>query len=387
MARKPKPEIPQRPEELTVAFFNDVLTATEAAVTAVDLVEIGVGIGFVGDIYRCKLTWDRDDYSLPASVVVKVPTTRPPNRAVGEALLCYEREITLYRETGGRLALPMPEHLYSAMDPNPAPWLAGALEFVFDHLPLRAVNWLVKRLLDMPERVQRRYLLVMEDIVDARPATQYEGGNLDDAHEALRLLARFHAAGWMNQPLLDDQPLIWALDRTPRVTQAGYLRNRDEFVERFGQRVDPAVLAHIDRIQDELPETIAALTCAPWTVLHGDYRLDNILFRGDDITVLDYQLMLWGRAGWDVSYFITTALEPHHQIEEESLLRTYHDALGAAGVTDYSFDELVADHETSKGVIAHRVVASGDAIDTDIDGRDDTLFDMMVDRVVGWMDP
>ena len=389
MARKEKPHIPQRPEELTAEWFTETLAerSAGATVTHVDPVEIGVGIGFVGEIFRCTLTWDRDDPDLPASVVAKVPSTTKANRALGEGLMAYEREINIYRDAHGQLNIPMPDHIYTAMDPNPAPWMMGVLEFLFDRLPLRGVNWLIDRLLSLPESRLRRYLLVMEDIADARPAAQFDGGSLEDAHRSLALLAKFHAANWMNEQLLEEQPLIWALSRNPKVFQAGYVRNRDQFIEHFGQLIGPGAVDHLDALQDEVPVLSRQLTTVPWTILHGDYRLDNILFREDgSIVVLDYQLLLWGRAGWDVAYFITTALDPKHRAEENDLLRSYHESLLAEGITDYAFDELIVDVRMAKELLAHRMVGSGDILDTEVEGRDQSFIELMVCRVCGWVD-
>ncbi len=104
-----------------------------------------------------------------------------------------------------------------------------------------------------------------------------------------------------------------------------------------------------------------------------------------DIVVLDWQILGYGRAGWDVAYFITTALEPHHRDEEELMLRTYHDALVAEGITDYSFEDLVADCELTKEVFVHRMVAGDDLLDTEMEGQDEGLVNVLVQRIAGWV--
>jgi len=388
VARAPKPHIPQHPGEFTAEWFTTALAdrAHGATVTDANVYEIGIGIGFVGDVFRCELTWDRDDPALPASVVVKVPAAVLANRALGEGLMAYEREILIYRQFGGRMGLPMPEHLDSEMDPNPAPWMIGALEMVMDRLPLRGVNWLIGRLLNLPESAMRRFVVMIEDIHDARPAAQFDGGTLDDAYQALDVLAAFHAANWMNQELIDAEPLVWSIGRTPKVYQASYMRNRDAFLEQFGRLLGPETVARIDAIQERIPTLTEELTRPPWTILHGDYRLDNVLFRDNgDIVVLDYQLVLWGRAGWDVAYFITTALAPEHRAQEAALLTAYHDALVRHGIDDYSYGALLRDVHVTKDLLGHRMVGTGDIINTEVAGRDQTFIDLMVTRVTGWM--
>jgi aminoglycoside phosphotransferase (APT) family kinase protein len=123
-------------------------------------------------------------------------------------------------------------------------------------------------------------------------------------------------------------------------------------------------------------------------LIHGDYRLDNLLFRPEGATVLlDWQALAWGRAGWEVAYFITTALEPHHKKEEELMLKQYHKVLVESGVADYDYSDLLKDVATSKIMLAHRMVAADDLLDTAKDNGEIALVDLLVTRVVGWIDP
>ena len=68
--------------------------------------------------------------------------------------------------------------------------------------------------------------------------------------------------------------------------------------------------------------------------MHGDYRLDNMLFgqAGADrpLTVVDWQTVTWGPAMTDLAYFLGCALPAElRRAHHDQLLRTYHDALGA----------------------------------------------------------
>lgn len=384
--------IPQRAEELTEHWFTEVL-ATDATVVAVHTEEIGVDVGFMGDVHRCHLTWDRapgtgtsDPSELPRSVIVKVPTQIPENFAAGDALRSYEREIAVYQRLRPTLGVPMPGYFYGAMDPDPAPWIQRPLFVLFDHLPIRGINWVISQFLKISSKSKRRYILVIEDIADARPPTQQIGGSLDDARRSLEVLARFHAANWMRTDVTDSYPYIWPVDTVPRVGQASYVRNRDEFVARFATVLPDGMLARLDEIQDRIPELCTSLAAEPWTLLHGDYRLDNVLFRpSGDVVVLDFQGLSIGRPAVDVAYFITTALTAEHREEEDRLLRTYHDALIAAGVSTYSLHDLVRDCELAKELLAHRIVGSADVIDTSVAGDGDSLLDLIQLRVLDWL--
>lgn len=382
--------IPQRAEEFTPAWFTRIL-GTGAAVTDVRCEEIGAGVGFMGEVHRCHLIWesspDRDDTTaLPSSVIVKTPTQVPENFAAGDALRSYEREIVVYQTLRSTLGVPMPAYYHGAMDPDPAPWIQRPLFFLFDHLSIRGINWVIGQFLKLSGKSKRRYILVIEDITDARPPTQMLGGSLDDARRSLEVLARFHATNWMRSDATDHYRYIFPVDTVPRIGQASYVRNRDGFVERFGPVLRDGMLDRLDAIQERVPAICSSLAAEPWTLLHGDYRLDNVLFRPNgEMVVLDFQGLGSGRPAVDVAYFITTALTAEHRDEEEPLLRVYHDALVAAGVTSYSFDELVRDGELAKELLAHRIVGSADVIDTSVAAHSDDFLDVIQLRVLDWL--
>lgn len=74
-------------------------------------------------------------------------------------------------------------------------------------------------------------------------------------------------------------------------------------------------------------------------LVHGDYRLDNMLFgaAGADraLTVVDWQTVSWGPAFTDLAYFLGCALPAQdRRAHHDALLRAYRAALGpAASVT------------------------------------------------------
>jgi hypothetical protein len=389
MARKDTPFIPTQASELTTGWFTDVLHERfDTPVTEVTSEVIGAGVGFVGELHRCHLQWASDKAGLPPSVIVKIPATNAQNRALAEALAAYEREIEIYTKLGPELGLPMPDLYHASLDPHPAPWIDKLALFLLEKLPLRAINWTIDRLLSFSSKSTRRYVLVIEDIVDARPPAQADGGSLADAADALRVLARSHAATWMRTDLADKSDFIWSLGRAPKIIMASYLRYRDAFFARVASDYPPDVFTRLDRIQDNYAAHIDGLGSEPTVLLHGDYRLDNVLFRPDgELVVVDYQAVGIGRPGWDVGYFITTALSPDHRAQEAELLAVYHGELLRLGITGYDMAELVADVRLTGDVLAHRMVCGGDLLDTDRGAGEDSLVDLVIPRVLGWTMP
>src|SRR4029453_2451759 len=95
-----------------------------------------------------------------------------------------------------------------------------------------------------------------------------------------------------------------------------------------------ALASWLDRHALALGEALAA---RPFTLLHGDLRLDNIFFGPEGAPFTDWQSLARGPALYDVAYFVTATLPPSARGEEEiALLESYHRTLVAAGGASYA---------------------------------------------------
>ncbi len=390
---KERPHIPQRSGELTAAWFTEVL-ATGATVTEVRHEQIGIDVGFMGEVHRCHLTWDRsgradaDVADLPRSVIVKVPTQVPENFAAGDALRSYEREIVVYQSLRSTLGVPMPGYYFGAMDPDPAPWIQRPIFFLFDHLPIRGINWVISQFLKLSGKSKRRYVLVIEDIADARPPTQQARRIARRRPPVARGARPFHAANWMRADVSESYPYIWPVDTVPRVGQASYVRNRDEFVERFGPVLHDGMLARLDAIQERIPELCTSLAAEPWTLLHGDFRLDNVLFRPNgDMVVLDFQ-GLGARSARRrrrvLHHHRTHRRAPRGGRTAAAHLPRCARRCGGDRTTRSTTSSATVNSRRSCSPIASS--ASADVLDTSVAGDGDSLMDLIQFRVLDWLD-
>ena len=119
----------------------------------------------------------------------------------------------------------------------------------------------------------------------------------------------------------------------------------------------------------------------PQCLVHGDLRLDNIFFEDGRVRALiDWQLSRIGPAVVDAAYFIAGSVDPSvTEAEVDGLLRRYHEALVAAGVSDYRYERLLADYDDALlsvlgSVAAVELLDMGDA-------RGRELVDRMVRRL------
>ncbi len=105
--------------------------------------------------------------------------------------------------------------------------------------------------------------------------------------------------------------------------------------------------------RDTLCAAMALVT--PWllvepnrfALMHGDYRLDNMLFDPDRsrITVVDWQTLGVGLPARDLAYFTATSLLPETRSAiEEELVDLYHRELLGYGVTGYDLASCWRDY-------------------------------------------
>jgi aminoglycoside/choline kinase family phosphotransferase len=145
---------------------------------------------------------------------------------------------------------------------------------------------------DLDERAGHA-VLVLEDLEEAAQGDCLEEPTRDRAIALGEALAAVHAS-WWERPELRESPWLpeeiglrtpeWLASRTPAV------------LERFGDRLTPLsreLLAHGERLQLRIQ---AQLRGSPWTLLHGDLHLDNVLFeaRTDRPVLLDWSRVARG---------------------------------------------------------------------------------------------
>jgi hypothetical protein len=288
--------VPSGAADLDAEWLTEALgqVADGARVTAVDARRIGTGQ--VAESLRLSLRWDRPGPA-PATVVAKVPSGEEASRAAAAATRTYEIEAAFYAELAGTVAVHRPACWCSRYDPATGD-----------------------------------YVVLLEDLAPAVAGDQIVGCTPEQAAGAMPELAALHAPRWGDERLEGvawlDHPTEEAAAFTADLVAALW----PGFVDRYGDRVDPAVVRLGERFVPRLGGWLRDRP-RPWTVTHGDFRADNLLFGGRRVAVVDWQTAHVGPAGADVGYFLGTSLDPDARAAcEEDLVRRYHEALTVQGV-------------------------------------------------------
>ena len=309
-------DIPRRtveadPEFVTRALRQGGVIGTGTHVEKVQHDVIGEGVGIVGQLARLQLRYGGPALGAPGSVILKLPSQYPENRAVADHFNFYEREGRFYQHIAGKVSVRVPRCFWNHTDPETA-----------------------------------TFGLMLEDLGSRTSLSQLAGADPARAGAALACLGRLHGR-WWGAPELD------ALDWMPRLDDPINLAAGEQyrqawplFLERLGDCLPEGSVELGSRIQPVFEDLLAlGMREAPVTLCHGDFRLDNLLFSDLDddpfesVALLDWQISYRGPAVTDVAYFLCQSLDPETRARgEESLLRGWYRALAEEVVGDPGAD-------------------------------------------------
>jgi thiamine kinase-like enzyme len=380
--------IPEHLAELTPQWLTETLVANgsvHAARTVVNTraTTLGEGEGFLGDIVRLELILDQPCEQSLDSLIVKIP--KHANRAFGEMIGAYEREILFYREMAPNLPTRTPQIYYGALDRDAGSEKQAEILALLDKLPLWLNRSVASLGLWVAARKQRRYLLLMEDLSDIKTGDQIQGANLVDTESVIRTIARTHALYW-NSPELENHFWLIPLGLSARLRHGMFRSSLGEFRERFSHLFAQGMDRPIDWLIENGSDLTRALAAdAPETLVHSDLRLDNVFFPSvstEEPVIIDWQLVQRGPGIYDVAYLISCALDPAtSDADVTGLLEAYRDALAQHDVTDYPFEALARDYKRSMLAILQTLATTGQVEMGEGDDRGVALIDLWIERL------
>ena len=294
--------------------------ATGLPITTATATQIGAGIGVSSALYRVVVDCD------PGSVVIKLPALDEAAVFTSTVLRMYIRECRFFQELAETSPVRVPGCHFSAVDEESS-----------------------------------RFVVVMEDLGGMRLVDQVEGMAIADAERAVDELAAWHATWWgKGDGLAADGLTVSLADPIypailPMVFGEGWEKvtssiDVPEPIRRVGPRWTDA---HAGLLSD--------LAAGPNTMVHGDYRADNILFSPDGaVALLDFQLIGTGSGAYDLAYFVTQSLEPDvASANERALFDRWLDGLRAGGVPAGDLDRMWDDYrKAALFCLVYPIVAS-----------------------------
>lgn len=336
------PPIPATPDDVTATWLGDAL---DLPVRSIESEPIGVGAGLLGDLLRVTPTYTGDHTDAPASVIVKLPTHAPANKAIGMAFQFYERELRFYAEVAPTARVRTPKVFHSAMD------IAA-----------------------------ERFVLVLEDLSALELADQVAGMSVDQAIRAVQAIAPFHAQWW-------DTAELAALDWMPTadhpITMQSaklYKDSWDHFVEKWGHVVPAGGLEVGAAVRDAFEGMLIKLARPPRTITHTDFRGDNLFFGEKEVAVIDWQLTTRSGGAYDVAYLLAQSMDVElRRANERDILQAWYDRLCAAGVKDFTFEQALEDY--AAGILVCLVIPVNTGADIDLGNeRGEALVKALCER-------
>ena len=299
--------IPCKPEDLTADWLGGVLGTPVASVEVT-----AIGTGQTGATYRVAATYAGGPGDAPATFAVKLPAQ---DDAVRERVaLGYLSEVEFYSTVTTQVAIPVPGCFHS--------------EISFDGAD---------------------FVLLMADMAPAVQGDQIAGCTTDEAALAVEALAGLHGPSWGDRRWFDLPSIVM-----PKPGDA-------EAAKGLGDVAVMAADITLDKLggkvsdEDRVTLTTSMALVSPWlmaeperfSLMHGDYRLDNLLFDPERtrVTVVDWQTIGLGLPARDLAYFTATSLRPDDRAGlERDLVQRYHRALVGYGVPDYDLQTCWQDY-------------------------------------------
>jgi len=349
----------------SVDRLNQVLAPHLGAARVHSVRDEEIGTGQMSESRRLRVEYD-GDCALPTTLIAKFPSADPKSRATGKLTRCYEVESSFYRDLRDALDVGAPTCFHVERD-----------EATDD------------------------FLLLLEDFAPCRQGDQIVGCTIDEARACVDELVRLHGPLWNSSFLSKLAWLNRSTDKDRSSSEALMQTVFPGFVQRYGDRLTvEARTVGEEFVRDsggyfrrELPHR---------TVVHGDFRLDNLLFRdaaeggssgsvrsfsvGSSsvgsgsvrVGVVDFQTVTHACGAQDLAYFVGAGLTTEsRRLHESELVQRWVDGLRGYNVA-LTYDD--AWHEYRKFTFAGFVMAVVASMIVKQTDRGDEMFLAMANR-------
>lgn len=350
--------VPWLPHHLTAKIITQWLQdkgglELDNAAATVALQPFAIGEGLMSIMYRVTVTYIYPPKNgLNTTFVCKLSPPAAKPRFIGALLSLFKSEVNFYnknlRESTG-------------MD-SPLCYYAGVAS-------------------------NGRYCILLEDLSPAKAGKQIEGVSIENARDATRCLATFHAkyhgkvrsdATFDEWLLLADDTEYWKLVKGSYDGACPTLQSRiDTIFKTTFEGDDPKGFSRVAlTFKDNYDKYIALMvlnatsskSTSKTTLTHGDFRAENMFFNAPTtmgeskdndkggMRLVDFQLMKESSGPAELCYFIGTSMtiEDRRKYECE-LLQLYYDEMKANGA-DISMQDVLLEYQAGKLYVVYKKI-------------------------------
>ncbi len=389
-------DVPFTVDELTAEWLTQAMQGagvlTEGRVEKLSLRSVGEQVGFNGEVVIVSPSYANlsavDESNAPASLVLKIPTATK-NRILGQTMGLYEKEIRFYRDLQPKLAIRAPKHYCSALDVADDPDVILERLYGMNRLPI----WVIRGIMALASWFvtghPRKYALFIEDLSSYRMGDQVEGCSDEDIRQIVTTMARLHAQFWASENLA-GMSWIAPYSVTSRIMQMRYQSSVGRYLSEEADNLSVAQRDMLGWLKANGIELTERFGDEPSTLLHGDFRLDNICFDDStqEVLLFDWQTMQRGPGVADLAYFISATLPVEaSETEVNELIDLYHETLKGQGVS-VERDQLRWQYEVGMLLMLHRILPAIYEGDMDLDSeRGLPLLKKWLSRILARLDP
>ena len=299
---------------MTPQWLERALTEAGHAPPPISAVEVRPMDGFVGamgEVVIVSATY-AGDTDLPGEFVAKCPKDDDFARQNAQVMVSYQRENGFYDHLAAQVAdrtnMSIPRCFVNLFDPE-----------------------------------THAATLVIERIHPATKGDILDGTTYERMHTLVGDLARLHGAYWMDESLNDQD---WLIDWNAPTLLAGIpraLASWSNIREQYPQYHSDELVAMVETFLADVAGWLGRFAQRPWTLIHQDYELDNILFTDDGPVIVDWQSPMRSFPGMDLGWLLMASHNDETLAREPELLDLYRRELAAAGGPDWSEEDLLDD--------------------------------------------
>ncbi len=268
-------------------------------------------MGAMGEVGIVSVTYGGDT-DLPAEFVAKCPKDDEFARLNAQVMVSYQREHGFYNhlatQVAARADMSIPECYVNLFDPE-----------------------------------THAATLVIERIHPATKGDILDGTSFERMQTLVGGLARMHGVYWMDAALNEED---WLIDWSAPTLLAGIPRAQESWAnlrEQFPQYHSDELAAMVDVFLADVPQWLGRFAQRPWTLIHQDYELDNVLFRDDGPVIVDWQSPMRSFPGMDLAWLLMASHSDETLAREPELLDHYRRELASAGGPQWSAEDLEED--------------------------------------------